>query len=53
MRGIEANGPVADYTLGDFNLNQGVFTMMPNQDGWRTSPYSHAETVAGYAISAG
>jgi len=26
-------------TVGDFNLSQQVFTIMPYNDGWATSPY--------------
>jgi serralysin len=48
MRGVTSNGPVAAYTLGDFDLNQGVFTMMSYEDGWQRSPYGQASTNAGY-----
>jgi serralysin len=48
MRGVVADGPVADYTTGDFDLNQSVFTMMSYEDGWQTSPYGNASTTAGY-----
>src|SRR3712207_1896523 len=60
MRGVEGvintpGGPVPDptgvypnYTLGDYQLNQGVYTMMSYQDGWQTSPYGNAKTEAGY-----
>ena len=53
LRGVEADGPVADYTLGDFELNQGVFTMMSYEDGWQSSPYGNAETDAGYGYLGG
>jgi hypothetical protein len=33
-----------NYTLGDFDLNQGVYTMMSYEDGWQTSPYGQADT---------
>lgn len=48
MRGVVADGPVASYTLGDYDLNQGVFTMMSYEDGWQTSPYGNAPTTGGY-----
>jgi serralysin len=48
MRGVQPNGPVASYTLGDYNLNQGVFTMMSYEDGWQSSPYGNAPTSGGY-----
>jgi Ca2+-binding RTX toxin-like protein len=38
MRGVEEVEPLV-YTMGDFNLNQGVFTMMSYNDGWTASPY--------------
>ena len=44
LSGVETEGAVADYTLGDFNLNQGVYTMMSYEDGWQTSPYGQADT---------
>ena len=56
MPGVEGiintpGGPIPDptgiypnYTRGDFDLNQGVFTMMSYQDGWETSPYGRAQT---------
>jgi Ca2+-binding RTX toxin-like protein len=28
-----------NYTLGDYNLNQGVYTMMSYQDGWQLAPW--------------
>jgi serralysin len=49
MHGVEGEGAgVADYTTGDFDLNQGVFTMMSYEDGWQTSPYGNAPTDVGY-----
>lgn len=48
LSGVETEGAVADYTLGDFNLNQGVFTMMSYEDGWQTSPYGQADTSDPY-----
>jgi hypothetical protein len=48
MRGVESEGVVADYTTGDYDLNQGVFTMMSYEDGWQTSPYGNADTDVGY-----
>jgi hypothetical protein len=53
MNGVEEDGPVASYTLGDYNLNQGVFTMMSYEDGWQTSPYGNAATDAGYGYLGG
>lgn len=54
MRGVEAEGAgVADYTTGDFALNQGVFTMMSYEDGWQSSPYGNAETDVGYGYLGG
>ncbi|MEA3002943.1 MAG: serralysin [Sphingomonadales bacterium] len=49
MRGVQPEGTgVADYTTGDYNLNQGVFTMMSYEDGWQSSPYGNAPTSGGY-----
>jgi serralysin len=49
MRGVVPEGAgVADYTTGDFALNQGVFTMMSYEDGWQSSPYGNAATNVGY-----
>lgn len=54
MRGVDAEGAgVADYTLGDFNLNQAVFTMMSYEDGWQSSPYGNAKTDVGYGYLGG
>ena len=55
MHGVEAEGAgVADYTTGDFELNQGVFTMMSYEDGWQTSPYGNADRpTSAMAIWAG
>ncbi len=53
MRGVTADGPVADYTLGDFSLNQAVFTMMSYQDGYPESPYGNAPTNVGYGYLGG
>ncbi|HEX8579958.1 MAG TPA: M10 family metallopeptidase C-terminal domain-containing protein [Allosphingosinicella sp.] len=54
MNGVETEGAgVADYTTGDFNLNQGVFTMMSYEDGWQSSPYGNAATDAGYGYLGG
>jgi serralysin len=62
MRGV-TQGPIADspigpiedptgvwpdYTLGDYELNQGVWSMMSYQDGWQTSPYGQASSKDGY-----
>ncbi len=68
MRGVESAGidtpggtipdPVEvwpNYTLGDFKLNQGIYTMMSYQDGWQEVPWGQqtnelgrAETKSGY-----
>jgi serralysin len=53
MHGVEEEGPVADYTTGDYALNQGVFTMMSYEDGWQSSPYDNAETDVGYGYLGG
>jgi serralysin len=54
MNGVEAEGAgVADYTTGDFHLNQAVFTMMSYEDGWQDSPYGNAETDVGYGYLGG
>ncbi len=53
MRGVESDGPVADYTLGDFDLNQAIHTMMSYQDGWPMSPHGNAPTDAGYGYLGG
>jgi Ca2+-binding RTX toxin-like protein len=37
-----------DYTLGDYDLNQGVYSMMSYQDGWATSPYGQASSKDPY-----
>jgi Ca2+-binding RTX toxin-like protein len=49
----EPTGVYPNYTLGEHNLNQGVFTMMSYQDGWQTSPYGNAATDAGYGYLGG
>ncbi|HWT13059.1 MAG TPA: M10 family metallopeptidase C-terminal domain-containing protein [Allosphingosinicella sp.] len=66
MRGVEPAGintpggtipdPVGvwpDYTTGDYDLNQGVHTMMSYEDGWQTSPYGRAPTDVGYGYLGG
>ena len=53
MRGVVADGPVADYTLGDHSLNQAVFTMMSYQDGYPESPHGNAATDVGYGYLGG
>jgi len=45
LRGVEAEGVAFDYTNGDFDLNQSVFTMMSYEDGWQKSPYGQAATT--------
>jgi serralysin len=54
MHGVQPEGAgVADYTTGDFHLNQGVFTMMSYEDGWQDSPYGNAATNVGYGYLGG
>jgi serralysin len=53
MSGVVAEGPAFDYTTGDFDLNQGVFTMMSYEDGWQKSPYGNAKTDTGYGYLGG
>ncbi|HEX6375385.1 MAG TPA: M10 family metallopeptidase C-terminal domain-containing protein, partial [Allosphingosinicella sp.] len=54
MNGVEPEGTgVANYTTGDYELNQGVFTMMSYEDGWQSSPYGNASTTAGYGYLGG
>ncbi|MES2444680.1 MAG: M10 family metallopeptidase C-terminal domain-containing protein [Pseudomonadota bacterium] len=54
MNGVETEGAgVADYTTGDYHLNQAVFTMMSYEDGWVDSPYGNAETNVGYGYLGG
>ncbi|HEY5711884.1 MAG TPA: M10 family metallopeptidase C-terminal domain-containing protein, partial [Allosphingosinicella sp.] len=44
----DPTGVYPAYTLGDYHLNQAVFTMMSYQDGWQDSPYGNADTDVGY-----
>ncbi|HEX8469371.1 MAG TPA: M10 family metallopeptidase C-terminal domain-containing protein [Allosphingosinicella sp.] len=54
MNGVAPEGAgVADYTTGDYALNQGVFTMMSYEDGWQSSPYGNAPTNVGYGYLGG
>jgi hypothetical protein len=54
MNGVEEEGlGVADYTTGDYALNQGVFTMMSYEDGWQSSPYGNADTDVGFGYLGG
>jgi len=53
MNGVESEGVIADYTTGDYDLNQAVFTMMSYEDGWQKSPYGNAPTDAGYGYLGG
>ena len=48
MHGVTSEGVVADYTNGDFDLNQGIYTVMSYEDGWEKSPYGQAETTDGF-----
>lgn len=45
MHGVESDGPAFDYTNGDFDLNQSIYTMMSYEDGWQKSPYGQAEST--------
>ena len=54
MNGVEPEGAgVADYTTGQYQLNQGVFTMMSYEDGRQNSTYGNAPTNAGYGYLGG
>ncbi len=54
MNGVAPEGAgVADYTTGDYGLNQSVFTMMSYEDGWQSSPYGNADTDVGYGYLGG
>jgi serralysin len=46
---VEETSPF-NYTLGDYDLNQGVYTMMSYMDGWQTSPYGQPSSTAGYGF---
>jgi serralysin len=48
MHGVTSDGPAFDYTNGDFDLNQSVYTMMSYEDGWQKSPYGQAATTDPY-----
>ena len=52
MRGVVAEGTAFDYTTGEYDLNQMVFTMMSYEDGWQTSPYGNSPDN-GYGYIAG
>ncbi|HEX8667482.1 MAG TPA: M10 family metallopeptidase C-terminal domain-containing protein [Allosphingosinicella sp.] len=52
MRGVEEPEPL-DYTYGDFDLNQGVYTMMSYNFGWEKSPYGQPDSGAGYGFIGG
>ena len=54
MNGVTSEGAgVADYTTGDYAMNQGVYTMMSYEDGWQSSPYGNAPTDVGYGYLGG
>jgi hypothetical protein len=53
LRGVEAEGLAFDYTTGDFDLNQAIYTIMSYEDGWPKSPYGNAPTSAGYGYQTG
>jgi serralysin len=44
MRGVFEES-LFNYSRGDFDLNQGVHTMMSYEDGWETSPYGQASST--------
>jgi serralysin len=46
---VEETTPL-NYTLGDGDLNQGVYTMMSYMDGWQLSPYGQADSTDGYGF---
>ena len=48
LRGVESE--VIGGTLGDFDLNQQVYTMMSYEDGWQTSPYGLPDSTDGYGF---
>jgi serralysin len=48
MHGVEAEGVAFDYTNGDYDLNQSVYTMMSYEDGWQKSPYGQAASTDPY-----
>jgi serralysin len=49
----DPTGVWPNYTLGQHDLNQQIFTMMSYQDGWPKSPYGNAPTDAGYGYLGG
>ena len=49
----EPTGVYPNYTRGEYDLNQGIYTMMSYQDGWETSPYGNAPTDVGYGYLGG
>jgi Ca2+-binding RTX toxin-like protein len=50
MREVVQETPTSlfNYTRGQFDLNQGVHTMMSYEDGWETSPFGQADTTDPY-----
>ncbi|HEV2865267.1 MAG TPA: M10 family metallopeptidase C-terminal domain-containing protein [Allosphingosinicella sp.] len=49
----DPTGVWPNYTLGQYDLNQAVYTMMSYMDGWQTSPYGNAPTDVGYGYLGG
>jgi serralysin len=47
LRGVEEIEPL-EYSYGDFNLNEGIYSMMSYNFGWETSPYGQPASDAGY-----
>jgi len=41
---VEETTPFS-YTLGDYDLNQGIYTVMSYMDGWQLSPYGQPDTT--------
>jgi serralysin len=48
MHGVQPEGVAFDYTNGDYDLNQSVYTMMSYEDGWQKSPYGQAKSTDPY-----
>jgi Ca2+-binding RTX toxin-like protein len=53
LRGVEEEGVAFDYTTGDFDLNQAIYTIMSYEDGWPKSPYGNAPTSSGFGYQTG
>jgi hypothetical protein len=44
----DPSGVYPNYTLGQYDLNQAVYTMMSYMDGWQKAPHGNAPTDVGY-----